>query len=161
MKFLVTALLVGTSVTAYAQNSLSGVSGSVTVTSGTTTASAAPNAVLKNGDIVTASAGASTTVNVGNCSVPLKAGQSLVVDTALPCDKLQASVKSITLPATNFVSNIPGGPLGLGVGVVGLGLVINEARKDNNTSSTPTPTPTPAPAPAPAPVAQPPKASGA
>lgn len=134
MKLLITALLLGSSVAAFAQNSLSTIQGNVTVTSGNATTKAALDTVLKNGDLITASSGASTTVKVGNCTVSLAPGQSLVVNTALPCNELSASVKSITVPGTNFASNFPGGALGLGAGIVGGGLIIREVTKKDKAS---------------------------
>jgi hypothetical protein len=134
MKFLITALLVGSSVTAFAQsNSLSAVQGNVTVTSGSTTSKAAVDSVLKNGDLITASSGASTTVKIGSCSVSLTPGQSLVVNTALPCDKLAASVQSITVPGSTL-AGIPGGAVGVGAAIVGGGLIIREVTKKDKAS---------------------------
>lgn len=133
MKFLITALLVGSSVAAFAQsNSLVGVQGNVSITSGDTTSKAVSDSVLKNGDVVTASSGASTTVKVGNCNVSLAPGQSLVINTALPCNELTASVKTITVPS--FATNFPGGMLGVGLTTVGGGLIINQVRKNNKVS---------------------------
>jgi hypothetical protein len=127
-------LLVGSSVAAFAQsNALSAVQGNVTVTSGSTTSKAASDSVLKNGDVITASSGASATVKVGSCNVSLTPGQSLVVNTALPCNELMASVKTITITA-NAASGFPGGTLGLiGAGVGGV-LVINELTKKDKAS---------------------------
>lgn len=162
MKFLLTALLLGSSVAAFASTgSLSAVQGNVIVSSGSSTFKAAPGAVLKDGDLITVSAGASALIQVGKCSVALTSGKSLVVNSALPCVELSASVKSLAMPKSvvaadnddrGFIAAFPGGAVGLGLAVVGGGLLIKKIVDDNKTTTTTS---------APAPVVVPPKASKA
>jgi hypothetical protein len=137
MKLLITALLVGTSFAAFAQNSLSNVTGNVTISSNGTTSKAGSDSVLKNGDVVAASSASGVTIKVGGCTVSLLPGQSLVIDASLPCDRLSASVKSLNLPGQpgGFqVANYPGGPVGLGATIIGGGLIVRELTKKNKAS---------------------------
>ena len=143
MKFLVAALLVGSSVAAFAQSgSLSGVQGNVIVTSGAVSMKAGSDVVLKNGDVITASSGASAVVKVGKCNVFLTPGQSLVVNSALPCAELSASVKTMIVPNTvvaadadsSMFANFPGGIVGAGIAIVGGGLIIREVTKSEKAS---------------------------
>jgi hypothetical protein len=142
MKFLVAALLVGSSVAAFASTgSLSAVQGNVILSSGKTSSKAAPGAVLKDGDLVFVSSGSSAMIQVAKCNISLTAGQSLVVNSTLPCVDLSASVKSTILPKTvvaadtnGFVDGFPGGPFGLGLTVIGTSLIIREATKKTSGS---------------------------
>jgi hypothetical protein len=137
MKFLLTALLVGSSVAAFAQSvgTLENVQGVVSVSSNGVVTNATGNTSLSNGSVVLNSGNGSSFIRLANgCTVQLNAGQFVTINSAASCSDLLASVKTVGLPV------VAGGapavsPFLVAGGVIVGGAIIVNATKNKASGS--------------------------
>ena len=143
MKFLLTALLVGSSVAAFAQSSsvgmLENIQGVVSVSANGAVNSVTANTSLSNGNVVLNSGTGSSMVRFNNgCTIDLKANQVFTVNSEATCAALLASVKTVGAPVVQA-----GGAGGLGGaspfliagGVVGGAILIKNVTKSRASGS--------------------------
>ena len=139
MKFLLTALLVGSSFTAFAQSPIVGtlesVQGVVSVSSNGTVTSVAANTSLSNGNVVLNSATGSSMVRFNNgCTIDLKANQVFTVNSEASCAALLASVRTVGAPVVAGGSSSVS-PFLIAGGVIGAAVVIRNVTKDKASGS--------------------------
>jgi hypothetical protein len=110
MKFLVTALLIGSSFAAMAQSvgTLENVQGVVSVSNNGVVSSVTGNTSLSNGSVVLNSGTGSSFVRLANgCTIALKPNQFVTIDSAATCADLTASVKTVGAPVVAGGSPTP------------------------------------------------------
>lgn len=139
MKFLLTALLVGSSFTAFAQSgsvgALESVQGVVSVSANGVVSSVTGNTSLSNGNVVLNSGNGSSFIRLANgCTVALKPNQFVTINSAASCSDLLASVKTVGAPV------VAGGaptmaPFLIAAGVVGGAVIINNVTKNKASGS--------------------------
>ena len=139
MKFLITVLLVGSSLTAFAQSArvgtLENVQGVVSLSSNGVVSSVKGDTDLSDGNVVLNSDTGSSFVHMDNgCSVALKANQFLTINSKDTCSALLASVKTVGAPV------VAGGaptvnPFLIAGGVVAGAVLIRNATKDKASGS--------------------------
>lgn len=138
MKFLITALLVGSSVTAFAQpNSvgrLLGARGVVSVSYNGVVTNVTESMTLSNGSVVLNSATGSSSVALANgCNIELKPNQVLTINSAVSCSELSASVKTVGTQVVTVTSNST--PLLVGGGLIGGGIILRNVTKNKASGS--------------------------
>lgn len=140
MKLLFAALLVGASVTVFAQTTasvgvLDEIKGLVSVSTEGTVTSATTASILKNGSVVLTADNSSVVVRLdNNCTIKLKSNEVLKINNDAKCAALIASVKTISTP----VAEIGGGsasPFLIAAGVVGSIAVIHNVSKNKASGS--------------------------
>ena len=139
MKFLLTALLVGSSLTAFAQSArvgtLENVQGVVSLSSNGVVSSVKGNTSLSNGNVVLNSDNGSSFVRMDNgCSVALKANQFLTINSEDTCSALLASVKTVGAPVV-AVGADSASPLLIAGGVIGGAAIIYNVTKNKASGS--------------------------
>ncbi len=139
MKFLITALLVGSCFTAFAQSArvgtLENVQGVVSLSSNGVVSSVKGNTSLSDGNVVLNSDTGSSFVHMDNgCSVALKANQFLTINSKDTCSALLASVKTVGAPVV-AVGADSASPLLIAAGVIGGAVLIRNVTKDKSSGS--------------------------
>lgn len=139
MKFLLTALLVGSSFTALAQSArvgtLESVQGVVSLSANGVVSGVKGDTGLSDGNVVLNSDTGSSFVRMDNgCSVALKANQFLTINSKDTCSALLASVKTVGAPM------VAGGaptvnPFLIAGGVVAGAVLIRNVTKDKASGS--------------------------
>ena len=139
MKFLLAALLVGSSLTAFAQSArvgtLENVQGVVSLSSNGVVSSVKGDTSLSDGNVVLNSDNGSSFVHMDNgCSVALKANQFLTINSKDTCSALLASVKTVGAPVV-AVGADSASPLLIAGGVIGGAAIIYNVTKNKASGS--------------------------
>lgn len=137
MKFLVTALLLGSSFAAMAQSvgTLENVQGVVSVSNNGVVSSVTGNTSLANGNVVLNSGTGSSFVRLANgCTFALQANQFVTVNSAASCADLIASVKTVGAPIVAGGSPIAA-PFLIAGGVIGGAVVLRNLTKSKASGS--------------------------
>jgi hypothetical protein len=136
MKFLVTALLIGSSFAAMAQSvgTLENVQGVVSVSNNGVVSSVAGNTSLSNGSVILNSGTGSSFVRLANgCTIALKPNQFVTINSAATCADLTASVKTVGAAVVAGGSPTPA-PFLVG-GALLTGAIIYNANKNKASGS--------------------------